>query len=218
MRKVFFFVLLLSLFVVPLVQCQTAESAPPDVVALPAPVTSGGMAVTEALATRRSVRAFTEARLTLPEISQLLWAAQGVTDAKGHRTAPSAMARYYLTVYVASSNGLFQYIPDGHKLKKLSTDDLRAKLSTQQAVTSAPAVFIIAGDYDRAKQSVNSEFGARAVDLEAGHATQNLLLQATALKLVGVPAGGINPVDVAKAASLPDSSRAIYLVPVGHAR
>jgi len=218
MRKLFFFVLLLSLFVVPLAQCQNTEPAPSDVVALPAPVTSGGMAVSEALATRRSVRTFTEARLTLPEISQLLWAAQGVTDAKGHRTAPSAMARYYLTVYVASSNGLFQYIPDGHKLKKLSADDLRAKLSTQQAVTSAPSVFIIAGDYDRATQSLNAEFGARAVDLEAGHATQNLLLQATALKLVGVPAGGINPADVAKAVSLPDSSRPIYLVPIGHAR
>lgn len=174
--------------------------------------------MSEALATRRSLRAFTEVRLTQPELSQLLWAAQGITDGKGHRTAPSAMAKYFLTVYVATPNGLFEYLPDGHKLKKLSSDDLRAKLSTQPAVASAPAVFIIAGDYGRARQAINPEFGQRSVDLEAGHATQNLLLQATALRLAGVPAGGFSPDDVAKAAALPDSSRPIYLVPVGHAK
>ncbi len=218
MRKACFLVFVVALLLVPIASSQTATAASADVVALPAPSTTGGMALSEALATRRSVRSFTNVVLTQQELSQLFWAAQGVTDAKGHRTAPSAMAKYFLTVYVATPNGLFQYSPDGHKLKKLSADDLRAKLSSQQAVSSAPAVFIIAGDYDRAKQSLNAEFGARSVDLEAGHATQNLLLQATALHLAGVPAGGANPDDVSKAASLPSSSRPIYLVPIGHAK
>ena len=216
MRKLLFLILVCCLFVPFAISENNTTTT--DTVALPAPAKTGGMALTDALATRRSTRAFTNTALTQQEISQLLWASQGITDAKGHRTAPSAMAKYFLTVYVATADGLFQYIPDGHQLKKLASGDLRTKLSPQPSVSSAPAVFIITGDYERAKTAINPEFGLRAVNLEAGHATQNLLLQATALKLAGVSAGGIDPTAVANAASLPESSRPIYLVPIGHAK
>ncbi|HEX7423997.1 MAG TPA: nitroreductase family protein, partial [Terriglobales bacterium] len=62
------------------------------------------------------------------------------------------------------------------------------------------------------------ETGLRWVNLEAGHAAQNLLLQATALHLAAVPVGGIQPEQVAQATSLPTSSIPIYLIPVGHAK
>ena len=218
MRKFVLLFLAVLLALAPSVVAQTAATQATDVVSLPAPATSGGMTLTEALRTRRSTRNYTNVALTQQEISQLLWAAQGIMDAKGHRAAPSAMAKYFLTLYVATADGLFQYMPDGHKLKKLSSTDLRAKLSQQPSVSSAPAVFIITGDYARAKTSLNApqDIAPRFVDLEAGHATQNLLLQATAIQLAGVTAGGIDPAQVAQAASLPDSSRPIYLVPVGH--
>jgi SagB-type dehydrogenase family enzyme len=218
MRK-FTLLFLIAIFALgPFAKAETNAAAANAAVTLPAPATSGGMSLSEALNTRRSVRSYTNVALTQQELSQLLWATQGVTDAKGHRTAPSPMAKYFLTIYVATAEGLFQYIPDGHQLKKLTGTDLRGKLSPQPSVSMAPAVFIITGDYARSKTSLNAatDIAPRFVDLEAGHATQNLLLQATAIKLAGVPAGGIDPVEIAKAAALPDSSRPIYLVPVGH--
>lgn len=184
---------------------------------LPAPSRGGGMTLNEALATRRSVRSFAATKLTQAELSQLLWAAQGINDEKGHRTAPSARAQYFLHLYLATADGFFEYIPARHGLQTLSPNDLRAKLSPQAAVTSAPAVFLIAGDYDRASQT-SRDVGLRWVNLEAGHAAQNLLLQATALRLAAVPVGGIQPEQIAQAASLPASSTPIYLVPVGHAK
>lgn len=185
------------------------------VITLPAPSRAGGMALTEALAKRRSIRSFASSALTQQEISQLLWAAQGVTDDKGHRTAPSARAGYFLRTYLALPDGFYEYLPAGHQLKKLSGDDLRAKLSTQATVTAAPFVLLIAGDNDRALKA-GADTGIRYVYLEAGHAAQNVLLQATALGLGAVPVGGFQPPQAAQAAGLPTGIVPIYLIPVGH--
>jgi SagB-type dehydrogenase family enzyme len=174
------------------------------------------MSLNDALAHRRSIRSFQSAKLTLPELSQLLWAAQGVTDDKGHRTAPSAHAQYYLHLYLAQPDGFFEYLPAAHALRQLSDKDLRAALSSQATVQAAPVVFLIAGEYDRASKGTDRETGLRLVNLEAGHAAQNLLLEATALNLGAVPVGGVDPKQAAQAASLPAGITPIYLVPVGH--
>jgi SagB-type dehydrogenase family enzyme len=169
----------------------------------------------EALAERHSVRDFTAQALTMSELSQLLWAAQGVTDERGHRTAPSARAQYFLHLFVATPDGFFEYVPAGHALQKLADKDLRPALSTQRTVNEAPAVFLITGEYQRATGG-DAETGLRWVHLEAGHAAQNLLLQATALGLGAVPVGGIQPQQIKQAAALSASQAAIYLIPVGH--
>src|SRR5512140_2134176 len=83
-----------------------------QITSLPAPDKTGGMSLTQALATRRSIRSFNSTPLTQQQLSQLLWAAQGVTDAKGHRTAPSAHAQYFLRLYVATADGTFEYLPE----------------------------------------------------------------------------------------------------------
>ena len=176
------------------------------------------MTLNDALAHRRSVRSFQPARLTPQEVSQLLWAAQGVTDDKGHRTAPSAHAQYFLHLYLAQPDGFFEYLAAAHALQKLSDKDLRAALSSQATVQGAPAVFLIAGEYDRAGKLADRETALRLVNLEAGHAAQNLLLEATARNLAAVPVGGIDPKQTAQAASLPAAIAPIYLVPVGRAK
>jgi SagB-type dehydrogenase family enzyme len=190
-----------------------------DKVSLPAPAKAGGMSLNEALASRRSVREYAPTKLTQQELSQLLWAAQGITDDKGHRTAPSAHAEYFLHVFVANADGVFEYMPKGHELARLTNNDVRRTLSQQNPVRNAPTVFIIAGDYERAAKNMNTDVqqvANRFVDLEAGHATQNLLLEATAMKLGAVPVGGLEAKQVSSAAGLPATVRPIYLVPVGH--
>lgn len=197
-----------------------AAAAAPVVKTLAAPAVSGGMSLTEALAKRRSVRAFAATPVTDAELSQLLWAAQGITEpTKKMRAAPSAHNWYFLHVYVVAADGLWEYQPDGHKLLKVSGTDYRQTISMQPSVKSAPLSLLVVGEYGRAAQVAGeATVGRRFVDLEAGHATENLLLQATALNLGVVSVGGVDPVAVQKLVSLPADRTAIYLIPVGRAK
>jgi SagB-type dehydrogenase family enzyme len=217
MRKLLLICFAVVLFISTAFAQNTGQAAQSNAttIQLPQPSKSGGMAVTEALASRRSLRMFADKPLTQAEISQLLWAAQGVTDDKGHRTAPSANAQYYLRIYLASADGFFEYVPSGHQLKKLQAQDLRAKLSVQPSVKTAPFVLVIAGEYERAAEKYGAEKGAKVVNLESGHVAENVLLQATALGLGAVPVAGFEPKDAQKAASLPAQHMPIYLLPVG---
>ncbi|MFB0535938.1 MAG: SagB/ThcOx family dehydrogenase [Anaerolineae bacterium] len=190
-------------------------------IALPAPRVKGEMSLEETLAARRSVREFTEEELTLEEISQLLWAVQGMTAAWGGRTAPSAGALYPLEVYAATADGLYRYLPQGHKAIVESRADLRGELwragLSQDAIREAPAVFVMTAVYARTEK----KYGGRAeryVKLEAGHAAQNLLLQAVALGLGGVPIGAFYDDQVQSALSLPSDYEPLYLIPIGHPR
>jgi SagB-type dehydrogenase family enzyme len=186
---------------------------------LPAPRTDGDLSLEEALAARRSIRDFTPEELTLEEISQLLWAAQGITASWGGRTAPSAGALYPLEVYVATSDGLSRYLPEGHRAESISTADVREALAEaalgQAAVAEAPAVFVITAVPARTE----AKYGGRAeryVHMEAGHVAQNVLLQAVALGLGSVPTGAFADEEVARVLELPPGEVPLYLVPVGH--
>jgi len=200
---------------------QVAASPPPEEMTLPEPKLQGAFSLEETLAQRRSVRSFTEEELSLEEISQLLWAAQGLTAAWGGRTAPSAGALYPLEVYVATANGLYHYVPQGHEVIIESHDDLRQALwkagLKQDAIRDAPAVFVIAAVYERTAKKYGDR-AERYVKLEAGHACQNILLQAVALHLGAVPIGAFYDDQVQAALSLPPDHEPLYLIPVGHPR
>lgn len=187
---------------------------------LPAPSTSG-VSLEDALRRRRSVREFTREQLTDAELSQLLWAAQGITHPSGYRTAPSAGALYPLEIYVATRDGLFHYEPRQHHLMRVQTKDPRPALERaaldQDAVAAAPTVFVVSGIPRRTA----AKYGGRAeryVLLEAGHVAQNLLLQAAALGLGAVPIGAFHDAKIREAMGLPNDEIPLYLVPVGHPR
>lgn len=190
-------------------------------IALPAPETEGELSLEAALAERRSVRSFTGETLTRREISQLLWAAQGITAGWGGRTAPSAGALYPLEIYVVTPEGVFRYAPRGHRMVAVSREDLRGPLwragLRQSALREAPAVVVVTGLYERTARKYG-ERARRYVRLEAGHACQNLLLQAVALDLGAVPIGAFSDSRVREALSLPADQAPLYLVPVGHPR
>jgi SagB-type dehydrogenase family enzyme len=187
---------------------------------LPLPRLKGTLTLEESLFQRRSVREFTDQQLSLAEVGQLLWAAQGITNPSGFRTAPSAGALYPLEVYVITPEAMYQYDPQGHRLIVHLRGDLRSELYTaalqQEPVLNAPAVFVITAVYQRTEQKYGTERSPRYVQLEAGHATQNLLLQAVALELGAVPIGAFYDDEVRTALSLPDDQQPLYLIPVGH--
>jgi len=191
------------------------------IVDLASPHLDGGVSLESALLHRRSVRDFTEEPLSDEEVSQLLWAAQGVTSPQGGRTAPSAGALYPLEVYVVTADGVFHYLPAHHQAEMHARGDRRGSLQaaglSQSAIGAAPAVFVIAAVFART-QGKYGERATRYVYLEAGHAAQNLLLQAVALDLGGVPIGAFADAQVSLALDLPGNHEPLYLIPIGHPR
>ena len=187
---------------------------------LPAPEGKGRMSVEEALAIRRSVREFTREPITDRELSQLLWAAQGITSPDGRRTVPSAGALYPLEVWVATAAGFYHYDPHKHRLTQHLEGDLRPDLCRsalmQESILQAPAVFVIAAVYQRTAQKYGEQRTPRYVHMEVGHSAENLLLEAVALGLGGVLIGAFYDRDIERVLSLPTDQKPLYLIPVGH--
>lgn len=189
-------------------------------IALPAPRTSGSVSLEQAIARRRSIRSFTAERLTREELGQLLWAAQGVTEpSSGRRAAPSAGALFPLELYALTSDGVFWYRPAEHRMLRVREGDRRGALAEaalgQSAVASAAVTLVVTGVVARTR----AKYGDRAerfVDLEAGHVAENVLLQATALGLGGVPIGALEEQRVRDVVGVSADETPIYLIAIGH--
>ncbi|MBW3605109.1 MAG: SagB/ThcOx family dehydrogenase [Actinobacteria bacterium] len=184
--------------------------------ALPSPRTDGETSLEQAILQRGSVREFDPTPLTLGQLGQLLWAAQGQRD-QG-RTAPSAGGLYPLEVYVAHEGGVYHYRSDGHEVAAVSSTDIRDDLAAaaldQRAFHTAPAVIAIAGVEERTAR----KYGGRAeqyVLIEVGHAAQNVLLQAAVLGVGAVPTGAFEDDTVAELFDMPDGTEPLYLIPIG---
>ncbi|HXZ85434.1 MAG TPA: SagB/ThcOx family dehydrogenase [Myxococcota bacterium] len=179
------------------------------------------MSLDQVLARRRSVREFRDEPVGDEAIAKLLWAAQGPSDPEGHRTAPSAGATYPLELYAVTAHGVFHYDPRHERIARVDASDIRPALESaaggQSAVGSAPLLVVFAAVQAR----TSAKYGKRAeryVSLEAGHAAQNVLLEATALGLGAVPVGAFDDDALARALPLPREQRPIYMVAVGHPR
>lgn len=192
-------------------------------ITLPQPCTSGTMSLETAIAQRRSVRRYTPEVLTLEEIGQLLWAAQGITGGKdARRAAPSAGGRHPLVLYVCRSDGIWRYHPQGHYLARHLEQDMRDDLVDaawrQKFIAKAPCVFIISAIAERTTGQYGERGELRYVPMDAGHAAENLLLQAVALGLASVPVGAFEDAAVKQALALPEQEEPLYILPIGHPR
>lgn len=171
------------------------------------PKIDGTVSIETVLRERRSVREFKKKSLTFDELSQLLWAAQGISSPAGLRTTPSAGALYPLEVYVLAAKveglavGIYKYNPREHELVRTLEGDKRTGLSeaalSQTSVKDAAAVFVFAAVYERTIAKYGSR-GIRYVHMEAGHAAQNVCLQAVALNLGAVVTGAFDDEKVKK--------------------
>jgi len=187
---------------------------------LPKARTTGPVSLEQALNERRSVREYKGGPLSLEEVSQVLWAASGGT--LHGRTAPSAGATYPLETYLAAgvveglAPGLYRYPSSGNVLELARAEDVRKRLSRaalgQGMISRAPIDIIIAAEYGRTA----SRYGQRAmryVHMEAGHAGQNVSLQAVALRLGTVMIGAFDDREVKEVLAIPEEP--LYIIPVG---
>jgi SagB-type dehydrogenase family enzyme len=191
------------------------------IITLPKPNQDGPMSLEKAIVNRRSHRDFSSKPLTLEQIGQLVWAAQGQDLHGRYRTAPSAGATYPLELFVVSSEGLFRYLPAKHSVEKLTDQDIRAALASaawgQEFIEEAPLTLVFAAQFARTTGRYGQR-GIRYVYMEAGHAAQNVHLQAQVLGLGSVAVGAFDDDSVSRVLSLPEDLEPIYMVVVGYRR
>jgi len=174
-----------------------------ETIKLPEPVLKGKMSVEEAISKRRSRRSFAARKLTLAQLGQILWCAQGITGPKGRkRAAPSAGATYPMEVYAAVGKGgvegleagIYRYVPPSHSIEKTGGGDARSLVVSaalgQEFLAQAPVDILVAADYDR----TTGHYGERGV------------------------VGAFRDEQVARVFGLPATLTPLYLMPVGYTR
>jgi len=193
---------------------------------LPTPVTKGKVSLEETIKKRRSRRSFKDKALNLNQISQILWAAQGITEEKGYkRAAPSAGALYPLEIYLVVTNvetldaGVYHYNPVNHSLDLILPGNYQVALAKaclgQMFIVDAPISIVVTAQYKRTT-SKYGERGIRYVHIEVGHVGQNICLETVSLGLVTVTIGAFWGEEVSKVLHLPERHKPIYVLPVGY--
>lgn len=190
---------------------------------LPKPRLTGKLSIEETLNKRRTVRNYTSKPISLEDLSQLLWACQGITSPDGKRTAPSAGALYPLEVFAVVGDvkdieaGIYRYIPKSHSLQLVVKGDHRRSLAAaalgQEQIITASVDILISVVYER----LSRKYGDRSVryaHIEVGHAAQNILLQAQSLGLGICPIGAFNDDKVKNVLQL-NKEHPIYILTVG---
>lgn len=198
-----------------------------NLIRLPGPRHDGGASIESVLLRRRSVREYRVEPLALAEVAQLLWSAQGVTTADGKRTAPSAGGTYPLETYLIAgpvtglAAGVYHYRPAEHALVLKVAGDLRvplAAVSMNQDCVRLSAVSIL---FATVVARTAAKYGATATsytDMEAGHAAQNVALQAVGLGLGTVMIGAFDAGGLTALLHLPADHQPRYSVAVGRPR
>lgn len=194
-------------------------------IALPEPQTQGQLSLEECLNRRRSSREFNPEPITLTQISQILWAGQGITRPDGGRTSPSAGALYPLEIILVAGNildldpGIYQYHPEANGLELMLEGDKRDELAVaaldQNCVRNGTAVLVIASFPHRITGKYGQR-GHRYLHMESGHAAQNIYLQAAAMGLGTVVVGAFHDTKVRNILQLPENEQPLYILPVGY--
>jgi SagB-type dehydrogenase family enzyme len=223
-----FFALLIAFLIIygetAMAQGDRPKTESSDRTALPKPRLESNVSTEEALLKRRSVREYGNKPLTLQEVSQLLWAAQGITGGYGMRTAPSAGALYPIELYLVAGHvnelaaGIYRYRPKGHELLKLAEGDKRRELYLasleQEAVRDAAVAIVIAAVYGRTTIKYGKR-GMRYVHMEVGSVAQNIYLQAVTLKVGTVFIGAFDDAKVKRVINMPDGEEPLAIMPLG---
>ena len=194
-------------------------------ITLPEPDLEGRVTLESALNQRRSIRDFEDRPISVAELGQLLWAAQGESDRTGLRTSPSAGALYPLELYVIVEAlgdleaGIYHYLPRSHGLEPVANGDFRADFAAaalmQEWTARAGLILVVAADYTRTTAKYG-ERGRRYVAIEAGHCVHAAYLQAVALGLGATEVGAFRDDAVARLVRLPSDEEPVTSVVVGH--
>lgn len=204
-------------------------------VELPSPRLTGSVSLEEAISGRRAVRRYRSEPLSLLQLSQILWAAQGITGTRGARAAPSAGATYPLEIFLVVGDrgaiageatqgarkleaGVYHFEVDSRSLSLQKPGDSRQELAraalSQRFIIEAPVDIVICAILYRTSR----RYGKRAeryINMEVGHVGQNIHLQAVALGLASVEVGAFDDEEVRAVLGVDEQTRPLYIMPVG---
>ena len=199
----------------------------PTKIHLPSPSQKGSISLEEAITRRRSIRDFTPEPISQSQLSQILWAAQGITDTSlKSRAVPSAGATYPLEIFIVCgrngieeiSDGIYHYGIAHHSLTLHHEGDVRLALARaaldEEMIYQAPVDIVICALYERTTLHYGRR-GERYVHIEVGHAGQNIYLQATALGLATVAIGAFYDEQVREVLRLDKQYKPLYIMPLG---
>lgn len=191
------------------------------------PILDGDMSLEKTIKQRRTVRSFEHTPITKQQFSQILWAAQGITDNRGFkRAAPSGGALYPADVYAVVGQscveeltaGVYHYIPSDHSVQKEADGDRRRDIAIaslgQMWMASAPVQFVVTAEYSR----ITVKYGDRGVRyalIEIGHIGQNIFLQCQSVGLAAGIVGAFNDREVVKVLGIETDHEPIIIFPVG---
>ncbi|MDR1951637.1 MAG: nitroreductase family protein [Bacteroidales bacterium] len=181
---------------------------------LPAPQKTGGMPLMEALNNRKTQRSFSNKELSQQQISNLLWAASGVNREDGRMTAPTASNNQQVEIFVATTNGVYQYLPKTHELKQVIAGDQRTLFSRQDAHQKAPVLLLFVANYEkmpRYDDAAKTKYGYTDV----GNVSQNVYLFCASEGLATVVMGMFDGAVLAKTLGLSDTQKTILTQAVG---
>lgn len=207
----------------------TPTTLPPNIIPLPQPDYRSNNSIEAVLHSRRTKRGIKPDQLSLKQLGQMLWAAQGVTTDWGGRTAPSAKSTYPLTLYFVVNNvdklesGLYKYIPGdrlpAHQVTPLKLADFKDpifKITNDSSIKEPPVLMIVTGDMARMADAYGGTPHTKEVYLEAGHAAENMYLQAESLKIGMVVISTFDETKIRDLLSIPAKDSLIYLIPIGY--
>ena len=183
---------------------------------LNAPNKDRGTSIMKALDNRQSTREFSTEKLSLNDLSDLLWAANGINRPDGRRTAPTARNNQDIDVYAIMEEGVYLYDPKGHELTPVVAGDYRTLVADRQAfVMDAPVCLLIVSDISRftgMDLEVQKQWGA----LDAGIVSQNIMLFASGCGLVTVPRAYMKKEELKQLLKLTDTQIPMLNNPVGY--
>jgi SagB-type dehydrogenase family enzyme len=209
------------------------------IIKLPPPELSSNVSLEETILRRRAVRRYRAEPLTLSQLGQILWSAQGTTRETMFRAAPSAGATYPLEIFVFIGKhgvtasgvpmapgqtteelqaGIYHYEADSHSLSLHKPGDFRPDLARaaleQEFIIEAPVDIAICALYHRTVSRYGRR-GKRYVHIEVGHAGENIHLQAVALGLATVEVSAFRDEEVREALEVEEQIKPLYIMPVG---
>jgi SagB-type dehydrogenase family enzyme len=198
-----------------------------ETIKLPEHSTKGTVSVEEALQARRSTRRFVEKALDLAQVAQMLWAADGINNPQGKRTAPAGRAAYAIDLYLVVGErgvtnlapGIYRYLVPENSLELVAKGEFRPAVvkacNSQTWMAEAPVMVVITGDYARCAVK-NGDKAQMFTHMESGFVAQNLFLQVGALGLGAGIVGGFNDKALAQAIKLPQNDVPLLVMPVGY--
>jgi SagB-type dehydrogenase family enzyme len=200
---------------------------------LPSPDTYGNITLEKVLSHRRSHRSFLKNAIVAEDLSQILWAAYGITRPLqgysqmrgGLRTVPSAGATYPLELYALIGDvknikpGVYRYLSQTHEIIRIIDRDIKKELSTaaynQEMISNAPACLFYSAIFSRSTKRYGDRGYKRYVCMDLGHSAQNVYLQAEALNIGTCAIGAFDDLKVKEVMKLPDEEEPLYIMPIG---